>query len=738
MVKARESTLLSAATSQPGRKAQPALDQLSVNAAAHAAQMDASERVNDNPPTENSLHEVQAEQADLAAMLQLQDFSTRLLGTAELPQVLRQVLDATIELQRADFGCVQIYNRGLHKLEIVAHRGFDVTLLDRIGSIELEQAATSGRASTRRERVIVEDVEADALYAPLRDIAAQIGYRAVQSTPLFDRNNELLGVLSTHFRRPHRPSDRELRLTDLYARQAADVIGFRLAEQSLRESEERFRAIVEQTALGVGQCAFSGQFAFANQRLCELAGRTANEMRQLRFHDITHPDDPPHNDEIFARMARDGRPFEMEKRLIRPDGSAVWVTITASVLRGRDGRPYAATVLVLDLTERNVAREASRESEQRLRLMIENAREYAIFSTDLKRTVTSWNSGAQRLVGYEEQEILGRSADIIFTPEDRAYGAPELEARTALIEGRAADERWHLRKDGTRFWRSGVMMAMHDGANNTVGLLKIFRDQTQAREVAENLARSRAELEQALHANKLARDELETASRAKDRFLAVLSHELRTPLTPVVMAVQTLSRRTDMPETAREALEMIRRNVKIESHLIDDLLDLTRISRGRLDIIAEPMDLHQAISGAVEICEPDLHAKNQTLTMQLRASQHRTRGDFNRLQQVVWNLLKNASKFTRPGGEIRLSTRNEQHRFFLVVSDNGIGIERHQLPTIFEAFNQGGGSIAREYGGLGLGLAISKAAVEAHGGTIVAASDGKNRGATFTVELPLT
>src|SRR4029453_17838868 len=172
--------------------------------------------------------------------------------------------------------------------------------------------------------------------------------------------------------------------------------------------------------------------------------------------------------------------------------------------------------------------------------------------------------------------------------------------------------------------------------------------------------------------------------------------------------------------------------------LIDDLLDLTRISRGRLDIIAEPMDLHQAISGAVEVCESDLHAKNQTLTLQLRASQHRTRGDFNRLQQLVWNLLKNASKFTRRGGEIHLSTRSEQHRFFLVVSDNGIGIERHQLPTIFEAFNQGGGSIAREYGGLGLGLAISKAAVEAHGGTIVGGSGGKNRGATFTVELPLT
>ena len=701
--------------------------------------MDAGKQINDNLPASHScLQAIQAEQAaDLAAMLRLQDFSTRLLGTSELPQVLKQVLDATIELQRADFGCVQIYNRVSRKLEIVAHRGFDVTLLDRINNVELEQSAASGRALARRERVIVEDVDVDLLYAPLRDIAAQVGFRAVQSTPLLDRNHELLGVLSTHFRAPHRPSDRDLRLTDLYARQAADVIGFRLTEQSLRESEERFRAIVEQTALGVGQCSFSGRFAFANQRLCELAGRTANEMRQQRFQDITHPDDPPPNDEIFARMARDGRPFEMEKRLVRPDGSTVWVSITASVLRGRDGRPYAATVLVLDLTERNLAREASRESEERLRLMIENAREYAIFSTDLERLVTSWNSGAQRLVGYEEHEILGRSADIIFTAEDRAHGAPEWEARTALTEGRAADERWHLRKDGSRFWGSGVMMAMHDAANNTVGLLKIFRDETQAREVAENLERSRAEVEQALHANKLAREELETASRAKDRFLAVLSHELRTPLTPVVMAVQLLARRTDLPEPARHTLEMIRRNVKVESHLIDDLLDLTRISRGNLEIAAEPMDLHAAIAEAIEICESDVRGKGQTLTVALEASDHQVDGDFNRLQQVVWNLLKNASKFTRHGGNIQLSTHNKNGHVFISISDNGIGIDPTVLPTIFDAFSQGGEWVAREYGGLGLGLAISKATIEAHGGRIKAESEGRGQGATFTIELPL-
>jgi len=688
---------------------------------------------------EDALRELQTEQAaDLAAMLRLQDFSARLLGTAELPLVLRQVLDATVELQRADFGCVQLFNRASRKLEIVAHRGFDNTFLERINSVELEQAAASERAITHRQRVIVEDVQTDLLYAPLRDLAELAGYRAVQSTPLFDRNNEPLGVLSTHFRAPHRPSDRELRLTDLYARQASDVIGFKLTEQNLRDSEERFRAMVEQTTLGVAQVAFTGRFLFVNQRLCELAGRTSHDMQRLRLQDIAHSDDLSDNDRLFARMAREGAPFETEKRLVRPDGSAVWVNISVSVLRDRDNRPYAATALVLDLTERNRAREASRESEERLRLVIENAREYAIFSADLERRITSWNSGAQRLIGYDEKEVIGRSADIIFAPEDRTAEAPEAEARTALTEGRSADERWHVRKDGSRFWGSGAMMAMHDGSGKTVGLLKIFRDQTQERVATEELAKSRAELEQALAFNKIARDDLEAASRAKDRFLAVLSHELRTPLTPVVMAVQTLGRRHDLPADVFDALGMIRRNIKIESHLIDDLLDLTRISRGHLEIVAEPMDLHAAIIGAVEICESDIRAKNQTLTVNLDASQHKIQGDFNRLQQVAWNLLKNASKFTRRGGEIRVSSRNDQDRVMFTISDNGIGIDHDMLLSIFDAFSQGGEWVSREFGGLGLGLAIAKATVEGHGGVITAESGGRGHGATFTVELPFS
>jgi signal transduction histidine kinase len=294
-----------------------------------------------------------------------------------------------------------------------------------------------------------------------------------------------------------------------------------------------------------------------------------------------------------------------------------------------------------------------------------------------------------------------------------------------------------MRKDGSRFWGSGMMMAMHGADGATVGLVKIFRDETAARTADEALEQSRGELWQALAENKSAREELEAASRAKDHFLAVLSHELRTPLTPVMVAVQALILRGDLPAAAREALEVIRRNVRVEAHFIDDLLDLTKISRGQLQVVREPMDVHDAVREALAICEPDIRAMEQQIKVALNAPHHRVLGDARRLQQVVWNVIKNASKFTPRGGDILVTSSNDGDRFRLMVADSGIGMNRETLDVIFKPFTQGNEGIAREYGGLGLGLAISKATIDAHDGRITAESAGNNRGTTITIELPL-
>lgn len=376
-------------------------------------------------------------------------------------------------------------------------------------------------------------------------------------------------------------------------------------------------------------------------------------------------------------------------------------------------------------------------SDELMGLIVENAREYAIFSLDTARRITTWNTGAERVLGYAEDEVLGRSADIIFTPEDRAAGAPQAEFGQALAEGRAGDDRFHQRKDGSLFWASGVMMAMRDDDGQTVGCVKILRDQSEMRRAQQALECSQAELTAALLEKEQARAALEAANVAKDQFLAVLSHELRTPLTPVVMAVQLLLRRPDLPAGAREALDMVLRNVRIESQLIDDLLDLSRVSRGTLEIVREPVDMHRAIHSAVEICAADFELRQQGLAVSLEAPRAQIAGDARRLQQVVWNLLKNASKFTPKGGRIELSTREAAGRLHVTVCDSGMGIEPQALPHIFEAFVQGGTWVAREFGGLGLGLSISKATIAAHGGSLHAESAGRGQGATFTIELPL-
>jgi signal transduction histidine kinase len=230
----------------------------------------------------------------------------------------------------------------------------------------------------------------------------------------------------------------------------------------------------------------------------------------------------------------------------------------------------------------------------------------------------------------------------------------------------------------------------------------------------------------------------EQANAAKDQFLAALSHELRTPLTPVLMTVAALESDERLPQDVRESLVLLRRNIELEARLIDDLLDLTRIARNKIDLRLDVVDLHDALRGALAICAGDLQAKKLEFATTLTASPSLIRGDAARVQQILWNLLRNAIKFTPAGGTIRVETRNAADCVEVSVIDSGIGIDAEALSRIFLPFEQASRQITRTFGGLGLGLAISRKLVEIHGGTLTASSQGAGQGATFTLRLPAT
>ena len=417
-------------------------------------------------------------------------------------------------------------------------------------------------------------------------------------------------------------------------------------------------------------------------------------------------------------------PIEREVGL--PDGK--WFLSRLLPYRTMDDHIGGVVVSLIDITVRKQAEEALRSSQERLRMVVENATEFAIFSTDLERRITIWNSGAQRLLGYAEAEVLGQPADIIFTDEDRAAGAPEQEMKLALAEGRASDDRAHQRKDGSRFWASGAMMLMRDAQGQAVGFVKILRDQTAAREAQQALERSQADLLRALEQNEAARTELQVADAAKDRFLAVLSHELRNPLASIDSAGALLLTH-DVPASDRDsAAQVVKRQAGAMKTLLDDLLDVSRLKLGRLELRREKVLLSDVVQAALESTRPLLEAVRHELKVDLPSHEIELDADPLRLGQVLANLLTNAIKYTPAGGKIALKARLEGQQVVISVRDNGVGIEPAQIERMFDMFTQARSVANHSYGGLGIGLALVKSIVELHGGRVEAFSGGPGQG----------
>ena len=497
--------------------------------------------------------------------------------------------------------------------------------------------------------------------------------------------------------------------------------------------------------------------------------------------------------------------------------------------------------------------EVLRQDAVRQRFILEAAKDYAIYTTDLTGYITSWNTGAEAIFGYPAAEVQGQLADLIYRAEDRRQGVPHHEAQQALTQGRAENERWHIRKDGSQLYGSGVVTPLLDETGRVVGLLKIMRDLTTQKQAEVRLSESEKRLRLAIEATELAtwewnletnevywnqqhfrlfgmeprpnpvdpddflrhvhpddrdrisrllertiaersvydaefcavRDDgnqrwmsgygrimeerdgqpirmsgvmfdinerrraeeaLRLADRRKDEFLAMLAHELRNPMATIRSGLQILSLTDGKDQTtgptvgsqtiAASTVAMMNRQTDQLVRLVDDLLDVSRISQGKIELKTQRVNLVNVVAQAAEAVQSLYQQQGRRLQVKLPTAPIEVEGDGARLSQVVTNLLTNGARFTADGGQVWLKLEHQAQEAILQVADNGIGLGSDQLTAIFELFVQVDTSTARSKGGLSLGLTLVKRLVELHGGRVEAQSEGLGRGSTFTVRLP--
>ncbi len=496
-----------------------------------------------------------------------------------------------------------------------------------------------------------------------------------------------------------------------------------------RQRQYEVRELIEQreTVLSSISDAFSAidrewRYTYVNDRVAEMAGLPKEKMLGRNIWEIFPDAVGTEFDRLAHQVMEQRRPVQGEF-FHKPWG--IWLDTRIYPTKG------GIVIFRADISERKahelIAREREiklQENEDLLRLATEAA-DIGTFDYYPKTGELRLSERAKELFGLEQSATPQYETYLAaLHPEDR-YLAAETVAR--VLEPKNSD-RYDIEYrtiglgDGRERWVAEKGRVVFDASGEAVRFLGTLLDITEKKNAELLLQR--------------AKQQAEEANRAKDRFLAMLSHELRTPLTPVLMTIASLRREPDLSAGLQADLEVLQRNVELEALLIDDLLDLTRITSGKLELHPDAVDLHATLEHAIAISGGEAQAKRLLIKKELGAKEHHCWADAARLQQVFWNLIKNSVKFTPAGGTIRARTWNDESgRVMVEISDTGVGIEEKLLPRVFEAFEQGGRAITSQYGGLGLGLAISKRVIDLHGGTITAESGGHGQGATFTVCL---
>jgi PAS domain S-box-containing protein len=705
--------------------------------------------------------------AEVEALSRLNEASSRLWHVSDMRTGLEEILAAAVALLGSDKGHVQLLGAD-GVLRIVAQHGFDDAFLDGFRVVMPPNGSAAGRALRAGRRVVVEDVETDEDYAPLRELARAGGYRAVQSTPILCRDGRRLGMISTHYLVPHRPSEQSLRLLDLYVQQAADFIERCRAEQQLRESERRLKSlsdIVPGTILWASEP--DGSCSFLSRGWNEYTGQALDRAHGFGWLEPIHPEDRERTRRVFLDATKHREPFVIDFRARRADGEYRWM-LAAGRPRQEGERFLGLVGSVIDAHERKLAENALRESEALLAGQKEafqaaiNGQPLAACLAPLARTAAA-HFGDARAAFYRLDPALGPGlhhvtgmseayarevAGFAVSSESIACGLAMAINRPVITPDVEADPRWEPWREVARTHgiRACWAFPVQTGGGPVLGTFALYFGEPRAPEPEDlNLvgafahgaaivmsryeeAEERARAEQALTA----------ANQRKDEFLAVLGHELRNPLAPLSVATELLDHAESRPGLIEIVRPMMRRQLEHLTRLVDDLLDVSRISRGYAELHRTPLDIREAIDNAIEQTRPMMSDRRHKLVVELGDDPLCVNGDLQRLTQVFGNLLSNAVKYSDPGTEIAVRAMHDGDDALVIVADRGFGIPKERVDSLFRMFSQipehralvGGG-------GLGIGLALCRQLVELHGGTIEARSEGLGHGSEFVVRVPL-
>jgi PAS domain S-box-containing protein len=502
------------------------------------------------------------------------------------------------------------------------------------------------------------------------------------------------------------------------------------------QASEFLRSVVEATPECVKIVSPEGKLLYMNPSGISMIDAEDATVQGANVIDLVAAEDRPEWLERHARVCA-GERLSWEFDIVGLKGTRRHMETHAVPVRLPDGR-----MAQLAVTRDATGRREDEVARAHLAAIVDSSDD-GIVSKTLDGIIRSWNAGAQRIFGYTPEEAVGQPV-LMLLPKDRKNEEAGILAR--LRAGERVDHFQSVRvtKDGRHLDVSLTISPVKDSRGRIVGASKIVRDITRdkqserelsaARQIAEEVNRQKDQL---LESERHARQELERAGRMKDEFLANLSHELRTPLNAILGWAQIL-RSEPTQEDLRTGIEVIERNARTQAQIIEDLLDMSRIVSGKIRLEVQRLDLAMVVRAAVETVKPAAEAKGVRLQTVLDAFAGPVTGDPNRLQQVFWNLLTNAIKFTPKGGRVQVVLERVDSHLELSVTDTGEGIPPEFLPYVFERFRQAEGGTDRRHAGLGLGLAIVKQLVELHGGTVRVKSGGPGAGSAFVVTLPLT